>query len=138
MTNKNDERILELKRQIEEKKSNLEKIPRFAAITNYILSLDEVNYNLHTQSKEQLIHLLVKLNSYSLSAKDLGILDTYMISGYLLTDWIADIKSKLAVLSKNDEEKKLKSLETKLTKMLSTDKKVELELDALENLIQEI
>lgn len=136
MTNTNDERILELKKQIKEKKEKLSKVGRFVPVTNCSIELDGLRYNIHVQSKEQLTTLMVRLNAYALSAKDLGILDDYKISDFPISVWLSDIKSKLDILSKKDEEKQLKSMEDKLTQLLSDGKKVELELDSIASMLE--
>lgn len=133
--NKNDEKILELKNKIKEKKNKLNKINKFTPITNCSLELDEERYNINVLNKGVIIHLLVKLNSYKNSAKELEVLDDYIIGGYKIEDWIDDLKSKLDILSVKDEERKLKVMEDKLNKLLSDDKKVELELNEIENLL---
>jgi len=89
----NDSKIMELKKQIEDKKIKLGKSQKFSPITNCSIELDGVRVNIQVLNKEQLTTLLVKLNSYAISAKDLGI--DYIISGYSINDWIVDIKSKL-------------------------------------------
>lgn len=136
MTNTNDERILLLKKQIDEKKEKLGKITRFAPITNCSIELDGLRYNINVLSKEQLTLLMVKLNTYVLSVKDLGILNDFSISGYGLEGWISDVKSKLDILSKKDEEKQLQLMESKLTKLLSDGKKVELEIDEIASFLK--
>jgi nucleoid DNA-binding protein len=57
------------------------------------------------------------------------------ISGYLLSEWISDIKTKIEILSRKDEERNLKAMEDKLVKLLSDGKKVELELNEIESLL---
>ncbi|MFB0830237.1 hypothetical protein [Brevibacillus laterosporus] len=42
-------------------------------------------------------------------------------------DWIKDLKSKLDIVRRKEEEHKLKVMETKLHQLLSNEKKVELE-----------
>lgn len=133
MANKNDARILEIKKQIEEKKAALGKIGKFTPTTNCSLELDNVRYNIQVLPQSQLITLLVRVNSCLLSAKDLGVEEKYELSGYKAQDWIADIKLKLEILSKKDEEKNLKAMEEKLSKLLSDEKQVELEIDAIES-----
>ena len=128
-TETNDQKIMELKKQIEEKKIKLGKSQKFNPITNCSIELDGVRVNIQVLNKEQLITLLVKLNSYALSAKDLGI--DYIISGYQITDWITDIKSKLDFVSRKEKENKLKVMESKLHQLLSNEKKVELEIEAV-------
>lgn len=93
--------------------------------------------NIQTLTKEQLISLLVKLNSYAVSAIELELLDQYVISGYNIADWIGDLKSKLEFINSKDEEQKLKMMESKLDKLLSDDKKVELELNEIANMLND-
>lgn len=136
MANKNDERILELRKQIQEKKDKLGKIGRFTAITNCIIEIDGKNINLNVLDKEKLIALAVKLNAYLMSAKALGLAEQYKISNNSVSDWITDIMGKLDILNKKDEEKSLSLMEAKLEKMLSDEKQVELELDAIADLLK--
>lgn len=136
MTNLNDTRILDMKKQIKDKKDKLGKATRFIPITNCSIELDKVRYNLNVLSKEDLIHLAVKLQSYLISAKTLDLVEQYVISGYSPSDWITDIMSKIDILSKKDEEKSLKLMEEKLSKLLSEGKQVELEIDAIESMLK--
>lgn len=136
MANVNDEKIMELKSQIKEKKAKLKNKKKFVPITNCSIEIDGIRYNLQVLSKEQLISLLVKLNIYQMSAADLDLLDEYKISGFEVIDWITDIKSKLEIVSYKEEENKLQDLENKLHTLLSTDKKVELEIDAIKSMLK--
>lgn len=136
MSNKNDERIMLLKKQIEIKKEKLKvNNNKKTPITNSIIDLDGIKSNLNVLSKEQLVMLLVKLNAYRMSLYDLGMKDIN-ISGYDITEWIEDIKNKLDLLTRREEEKQLRLMEEKLTKLLSEGKKVELEIDEIENLLK--
>lgn len=133
---KNDEKILVLRKQIEEKKEKLKNVTRFNPITNCSIELGGIRYNLNTLANEQLTLLLVELNMYNLSITDLGIdKDTFMISGYKVDEWIEDIKSKLENINQRNEQNKLKQLESKLTKMLSEEKKTELEIEEIESML---
>lgn len=132
----NDQRILTLKKQIEEKKNKINKSLRFTPTTNCSIEIDGIRHNIQVLSRADLILLMVKLNSYMLSAKDLGMLDDYFISGYKVEDWISDIKSKIDILSRKEEEKSLKAMEEKLLKLLSDGKKVELELNDIESMLK--
>jgi hypothetical protein len=134
MANKNDERILLLKEQIQAKKDKLGKITRFTPVTNCSLELDGVRFNLNVLDQDKLIQLAVKINAYIMSAKDLGY--TFKIGTYTLEEWLTDIKAKLDILSKKDEEKSLTAMEAKLAKMLSDEKQVELELDEIADLLK--
>ena len=137
MTQKNDDRIMQLKEQIEKKREELaaSDTSRFIPITNCLLVIDKTTYNLHVDSSEL---LLIKLNSMRLSAKDLGI-DTskLMISGYSLDNWITDVKNNLSIQNYRTKKKKLDSLEKQLTALLSDDKQTELQIDSLEELLKD-
>lgn len=133
---KNDDRILELKKQIDIKKKMLiEKKVRFTPETNCVLELDGVKYNLNVCADDALAMLMIKLNAYVMSAKDLNI-PVPKISGYSINMWINDIKSKLAVSTLKREENELKKMESKLDKLLSDDKKTELEIDEIAALLK--
>lgn len=91
--------------------------------------------NLNVCSDDALLLLLIRLNSYLMSAKDLNMTD-FEISGYSVTAWIKDIKSKLEVSGLKKEESDLKKMESKLDKLLSDDKKTELEIDEIASLLK--
>jgi len=133
----NDSKIMTLKAQILEKRDKLDKSRKFIPVTNCSIEVNGIRSNIQVLMKEQLISLLVKLNSYKISAKELGLLDEFMISGYKIEDWIIDVKSRLDVVSRKDEERNLKIMEDRLSKLLSNEKKVELEIDEIANILKE-
>jgi hypothetical protein len=137
MSNNNDQKILELKKQIAEKKKKIGKSQKFVPITNCSIELDGIRNNIQVLGKEQIISLLVKLNALATSAKELGLLDEYKISGFNIMDWITDLKSKLDLISRKDEEQKLKMMEAKLDQLLSNEKKVELEIDEIASMLKD-
>ena len=133
---KNDDRILELKKQIEEKKKLLaDKNTRFVPETNCVLVMNKNSTNLNVCSDEELKLLLISLNAYLMSAKNLG-MDDFEISGYNATTWIKDVKSKLEISELKKQQSDLKAMEQKLDKLLSDDKKTELELDDIAALLK--
>jgi len=131
----NDDKIMLLKSQIIDKKKNLKGKKKFSPLTNCSIELDGIRYNLHVSQKELLTNLLVKLNMYRLSAVDLEFEDEYIMSGYSVDEWIKDIRLKLEILKYEEEDRKLKVLESKLHNLLSLDKKVELEIGEIESMI---
>lgn len=133
----NDQKIMELKRQIEEKKKKVGKSQKFAPVTNCSIELDGVRTNINVLAKSQIITMMVKLNAYAASARELELLNEYDISGYNVTDWISDLRAKLDFINRKDEESKLKLMESKLDLLLSNDKKVELELDEIASLLKD-
>lgn len=133
---KNDDRILELKKQIEKKKEDIaDRKVRFSPETNCILDFGNERYNLNVTTDDVLTLLVIKLNMYNMSADNLE-MPHPMISGYTTDLWIQDIKNKLAVSGVKREENELKKMEAKLTKLLSDDKKTELEIDEIASLLK--
>lgn len=130
---KNDERVLQLKQVIDKKKSELKNSKKFTPITNCVLDLEGQKYNLNVIQFDYLQLLLVRLNMYLMSAKDLGV--SLEISGYNIEEWITDIKCKIEVVEYKKKETELKALEVKLDKMLSDEKKTELELNEIAALL---
>lgn len=138
MAQKNDERILELKKQIADKKEKLGKEKRFAPVTTCILDLFGNKINLHTLlTVKEINKVLIELNMYSMSGGDLGIdEDEIVISGFKLSEWIQDVDAKRDSLIYKGERAKLKKLEEQLDKLLSDDKKTELEIDSIAALLK--
>ena len=137
MATKNDERILTLKEQIEYKKKELGKQPRFSPITTCLFDYNGNTINIHTLIDVKNINqLLVYFNMWAMSADDLGI-DAEEVTwcGFSVLDWIEDLKSKKAVVEYATKKEQLSALEKKLDKLLSDDKKTELEIDAIADLI---
>lgn len=129
---KNDDTILALKEKIEKQKKELG--AKFVPITNCSLELNGVRYNIHTlnsNEKNTIMELLIKLNSQLHSAIHLGFDKEYKISGFTIYEWIVDLTAKMKVVSVKDKERELKTMEAKLDTLLSTDKKTELELQAI-------
>lgn len=87
MAAKNDEKILELKKQIENKRKALSEVPNFQPITNCILTeLDEgKTYNINVLGEDALRRILIRMNMYRISADDLG-LDVPTFDGYTIED----------------------------------------------------
>lgn len=131
MATKNDKVILKMKADIAAEKDSLKKIKNFSPITNCSLELDGQRHNLHILTHPAILMLLVKLNALRLSAEDLGLEKEFLISGYQLNDWITDLKGKLLVVGAKERETKLKAMEDKLHRLLSEDKKTELEIDSI-------
>ena len=129
MATKNDERVLQLKEIIDKKKLELKSVKKFVPLTNCILDLEGQNYNLNVLQFDDLQLLLVRLNMYLISAKDLGI--NLEISGYNISEWITDIKYKIEIFEFKRKATELKGLEAKLDKLLSEEKKTEMELDEI-------
>ena len=137
MAVKNDERILILKAQIEKKKNEINsKKKKIVPRTNLILEWRKERKNLNVLSLEELVFLGWELSSLNEYVKKLG-LKEFLISGYDINDWIFDIDQKRDLISIKKEEAELNESEKKLNKLLSEDKKTELELDSIASLLGE-
>ena len=133
MSTKNDEMILQLKKKVEEQKTELAKLPRtLQSETSTVFRQDAENLNLRVMSIEQLKLLKVKLHAYTMAAADLEMeQDEVVISGFSIDKWMHDIDMQISVLTRTEKEKKLKETEATLNRMLSDDKRTELELQEL-------
>jgi hypothetical protein len=131
----NDDKIMQLKVIIKKKKEELKKYRKFCPVTNCVLDLDGKKYNLNVLQENELVLLLVKLDSYLVSANRLNL--TLMLSGYDVLDWIEDIRDKLKDVEKKKKESELNKMESKLTTLLSDNKKTELELSDIETMLNE-
>lgn len=123
MGTKNDKLILQLKKDIDLKKSLLLKSEKFNPETNCSLTLFGIKYNLHTQTSNNLLFLksfLLSLNSPSL-----------IVDGFKVEDWIKDIEVKYSMINLIAEKLRLKVLEDKLHSLLSADTKVSLEIESI-------
>lgn len=138
MANTNDDLILTLKAQVDEKKRNMGKVVRFSPTTNCLLDIDGKRYNLHTLQKPELIHLLVYLTSLKVTASAINVIDQYIINGHNIQVWIDDVTNKLRSVNNSADILTLKKLETRLASLLSTDKKIELELYSISESLKSI
>lgn len=134
---KNDDRILMLKGQIDEKKKELGKQPRFSPITTCMFNYNGNRVNIHTLTSVKDINaMLVYFNIYAMSAKDLDIsLEDVSCDGFSVADWMEDLNAKKTAVEYSEKKAQLAALEKKLDKLLSDDKKTELEIDAIADLL---
>lgn len=124
----NDEKIIELKAQIADRKKRLEESEfNFRPCTNLVLHLENVTYNLNVLKENDLQMLLIKIHTYYMSAKDLGYMD-FELSGYRIRSWELDIQGKLHILQQNKERRILLEKEKQLDALLTNDKRTELEI----------
>ena len=134
---KNDDRILTLKKQIDEKKKELGKQPRFSPITTCMFTYNGNRVNIHTLTSVKDINaMLVYFNIYAMSAEKLGInCEDVCFDGFSVLEWMEDLYAKKAVVEYTAKKAQLTALEKKLDKLLSDDKKTELEIDAIADLL---
>ena len=133
MANKNDETILLLKKKVELQREELAKLPRsLQSETSTVFTPPDVDKkSIRVMNVEQLKLLKVQLHMYEMAASDLDMdLDEFTISGFM-----HDIDMQISVLTRAEKEKKLKETENTLNKLLSDDKRTELELEALAKML---
>jgi len=135
MATKNDKVILNLKREIEAKKSLLANGIKFNPVTNCSLELDGMRYNLHVANQDTVLLLIAKLNSLNISLAEIMPGESLTISGYKVKSWLEDLIAKFNVSNVSNEKVRLQALENKLHQLLSLDTKIEIELSGIQSQI---
>ena len=138
MVNKNDNRILELKKKIEQERATLkESNSRFQPITSCILEFAGQKYNLNAMSANDLLLLLSLLSVIEQAntkiAEEMQFIKPATVNGYLLTEWIIDIRKKLDQVLYREKKAKLDKLEKQLTDLLTGETQTKLKVDNLED-----
>lgn len=134
----NDDKILALKKQLEEKKSNI-KSDKVKMLTNGIFTFEGKQINLQTFNMDQrnnLIDLIVKITLLRDTAEKLGYIDEYKIDRLPINDILSDLNSRMDYISVSVKLQEIKSIEAKLSTLLSADKRVELEIDSLDSIVK--
>lgn len=93
--------------------------------------------NIQTASMDMVHHimaeLLVKHNASGAAAELLGIPAVApRYSGFTFEQWTADLQKRVAVITLNEKRKKFDEMEERLNKLVSPEKRREMELAALE------
>ena len=138
MVNKNDNRILELKKKIEQERATLkESNSRFQPITSCILEFAGQKYNLNAMSANDLLLLLSLLSVIEQAnteiAEEMQFIKPATVNGYLLAEWIIDIRKKLDQVLYREKKAKLDKLEKQLTDLLTGETQTKLKVDNLED-----
>ena len=138
MVKKNDDRILELKKKIESEREALkESNGRFQPITSCMLEFAGQKDNLNAMSANDLLLLLSLLSVIEQAnteiAEEMQIIKPATVNGYLLTEWITDIRKKLDQVLYREKKAKLDKLEKQLTDLLTGETQTKLKVDNLEN-----
>jgi hypothetical protein len=91
------------------------------------LELDGQRYNINVLTKDQLVHLIVRLTTYEVTARTYGF-GNYNIAGFGIKEWITDLTAKHANLDRKMEEQRLSAFKAELHDMLSADTKADIKL----------
>lgn len=139
---KTDKKTLELIALANKQKQEIAKIERPEWRTNRCFSYVEGSSNVINLAVESNPKSLIAIaaflmdreGSYQKAAEALGVENPsgFTWGGYPLSDWLADLKLRVARLQIDAKRRKLELLEAKLTTMISPEKRAELELEAIE------
>ncbi len=138
----NDERILKLKKSIEEKRAEIEKIGKYVPVTTCIIQPKfGEKINLHALDENELVLLLSWLQAMTNGLSDCVeyaglICEEPKISGFTLHEWRIDVKGLIDQKQLKAKKLQLNAMEKKLTALPSEDKRTELELDDIEALLR--
>lgn len=126
--NKNDERIIDLRNKLEEKREWLKNNkPQIKLNTNCIFTMFGLTYNLHVMNEFE----LEILYSWLLGLDN----DKLILNGYEVKSWLEDIKTILIKQDYYKQASDIDKISKRLEQLMSNDCKVEIELDELSKLI---
>lgn len=138
----NDKKVIDLMEQIKNKKKEIAEC-KFIPETNCIIKIDKETININVLSKEELMLLACKLanikqgQSYLIQSGYLDVRSERIeISGYDIIKWLNDISRKIKYIEIKEEKTKLLGMEKRLEDLLSSDKKIEMELNEIENVLK--
>lgn len=135
----NDDKVLKLMNEVKKRKLEIATSEKAAWTTNCSLNINGKTINLHVVNDVNVLvgalaALLRNRANHVEAAKLLGFDKPapFEHDGYSLEDWLADMKIRATKIQIAQKRKDLERYEAQLDKLLSNDKKVELELDQLE------
>jgi len=136
---KNDDKIKQLMKVVEEKRDALSTKPKAAWCTNGIFKYDDGggHFNLNTVTDpsalvDALAHIISNKNSLQAAADMLGVpLHEIQYDGYSVEEWAADFKLRIDMLKWDEEKKKLTKLQRQLDSLISEDAKTEMALEEI-------
>ncbi len=140
LTSKNDEKIVQLKSIVAQKRKELGDEPKFRPITTCQFKMDlAFNTNIHTlNSVQSANNALMYLGLYELAAEKAGLsVDEVQINGFSLSEWRKDIVARKSLIEYQLKKQELASLEEKLDGMLSEAMKNAVSLDQIAELLGE-
>ena len=131
--NKNDAKIKELLKKVEDQKAGLGVKPRISLITNGVLS----GVNLNTQNRTGLItvysELIQHTEAFNQAIQELGEpTEEYKVGGYTVSEWKQDIKNRIEYLRWSEKKAKLDKTEAQLKALVSEELRSEGALADLE------
>lgn len=134
----NDNKIVQLKKFIAQKRKELGDEPKFRPITTCQFKVDlSFNTNIHTlNSVQSLNNALMYLGLYELAAEKAGLsADEVQINGFTINEWRTDIEAKKKFVEYQVQSKELSDLEDKLDGMISEARRTAMTLDEIAELL---
>lgn len=138
-----DKKTLELIAQVKAKRAAIAKAEKPSYKTNCSFSYIEGNrgtaINIHVETDLKKLILIAAFlternGSYqNVALKILGVdkPPDFTWDGFTVDEWVGDIKQRIAKIQISTEKKKLEGLEERLNKIISPEKRAELELEAI-------
>lgn len=125
--NKNDKKIFELKKKLENRKLELGDKPKITYKTNCSFNLFGQNYNIHAMNSVEL----------KLIFKMLQMIDepNLELNGFAIADYLEDISNEMIKINYNLKALEIKRLETGLDELISTEGKTSIEIEKIAKLI---
>jgi hypothetical protein len=139
---KTDKKTLELIKLVRTQKADIEKAEKPSWKTNRMFSYIEGSSNVVNLAVESNVTKLISYVSflisqelaYSEAAKRLNVENPppFTWGGYPLSEWLEDVKLRIAKLQIAAKRAKLEALENRLNTIISPELKAELELEAIQ------
>jgi len=139
MSTEKDKIIDELFGVIQKKKEEIKKVlkPEWNTNCSYVpifRTNQQLNLKVIANVDEIVNHvtgLMYRMDYISKAAAVLEVKPNYEWQGFLISDWIADFKTRVAIINVAKKKKELESLSKRLDKLVSPTRREELELEAI-------
>lgn len=141
MAKKNDALVEQLLKKVEEKKAQIQRIKNPSFKTNLSLPIDgtTTRINLNVASPELLFRILVDLETRIEKSGDVATKYDVVFDnawhGFTLEDWRDDVVLKIRQNQAQRQVNELREIERKLNGLMSEDKRTNLELEKLSQLL---
>jgi hypothetical protein len=132
---KNDTRIKEMMATVAARREALGSRPKVSWQTNGMFKSISINFNINTVvDRDKLVEgLAIILATKAATAEAAKLLEVpepkFEYYGYPLQDWITDFKTRISVITWDEQKVKLQEMENKLACLVSEEAKTEMALD---------
>lgn len=136
MAKKQDQQVLQLIEQVKTQRAEIEKAEKPNWLTNCSYPGTK-NTNLRVENDVFALvriagELVLSEECSKKAALEIGVSDyVHKISGYVVKDWLSDIKTRVSQIQILEKKEKLRVLEERLNKIISPELRTQLELEAI-------